>query len=178
VCFLNSDVFPTGPLWLDRLASHLEADPTLGAVGPMLLYEDGSVQHEGMTLQRLPQFGNWFFGDHPRKAMKPEAAAGLRDCVGITGACMVLKHMTAEALGGFDDGYVIGDFEDSDLCLRLQQHGLRCAVDLGEQLYHLERKSQLSAALRWRMNLTVYNAWLHHQRWGSLLGANEGRVSA
>ena len=171
VCFLNSDVFPTGPGWLDRLADHLAADATLGAVGPMLLYEDGAVQHAGMTLHRVPQFGNWFFGDHPGKGLKPGAQDGLHPCISITGACMVLSRATADALGGFDEGYVIGDFEDSDLCLRLQQRGLRCAVDLGARLYHLERKSQSSSALRWRMNLTLTNAWLHHQRWGSHLAA-------
>jgi hypothetical protein len=169
VCLMNSDVFPQGPAWLDRLCNRLEANPLIGVIGPMLVYEDGSVQHRGMNFRRLPQFGNWFFGDHPGKGLKPEPASGLLQCPSITGACMVLRRDLATKLGGFDEGYIIGDFEDSDLCLRLQQRGLHCAVDLDERLYHLERKSQASSALRWRMNLTVYNAWLHHQRWGETL---------
>jgi GT2 family glycosyltransferase len=167
VCLLNSDVFPQGPGWLDRLCAALDDDPTLGVVGPMLLYEDGSVQHRGMSFRRLPQFGDWFFGDHPGKGLKPEPDGGLERCISITGACMVLRRDLALRLGGFDEGFIIGDFEDSDLCLRIQGLGLACAVDLSVRLFHLERKSQASSALRWRMNLTVYNAWFHQQRWGT-----------
>jgi GT2 family glycosyltransferase len=168
VCFLNSDVFPDGAGWLDRLCARLHADPTLGIVGPMLVYEDGSVQHRGMYFHQLPQFGNWWFGDHPGKGLKPgHGDRGLKPCISITGACMVMRRDLAQALGGFDEGFVVGDFEDSDLCFRVQARGLGCSVDLDERLYHLERKSQASSALRWRMNLTVFNAWRHQRRWGA-----------
>jgi hypothetical protein len=38
-------------------------------------------------------------------------------------------------------------------------------------LYHLERKSQATASARWRMNLTLYNAWVYQTRWGAQLHA-------
>jgi len=169
VCLLNSDVFPQGPGWLDRLCDRLDTNPSLGIVGPMLLYEDGSLQHRGMSFRKLPQFGHWFFGDHPGKGLKPEPGGGLVPCISITGACMVLRRDLAMEVGGFDEGFIIGDFEDSDLCLRIRDLGLSCAVDLDERLFHLERKSQASSALRWRMNLTIYNAWFHQRRWQTLL---------
>ena len=37
VCFLNSDVFPGNDHWMERMVAHLDADETLGAVGPVLL---------------------------------------------------------------------------------------------------------------------------------------------
>ena len=50
ICYMNSDVFP-GPLdWLEQLAQRLEDNPDLGMVGPLLLYGDGAVQHEGCLL--------------------------------------------------------------------------------------------------------------------------------
>jgi GT2 family glycosyltransferase len=70
---------------------------------------------------------------------------------------------------------VIGDFEDSDLCLKLAERGKYCVVDPGVELFHLERKSQASSALGWRMNLTVYNAWQHERRWGETIAARQGR---
>jgi hypothetical protein len=33
------------------------------------------------------------------------------------------------------------------------------------ELYHLERKSQAAPGHAWRMNLTLYNAWVHQRRW-------------
>jgi hypothetical protein len=53
VCFINSDVLPTTGDWLPRLAAHLESDPALGVVGPVLLFEDGSVQHQGIFFKAL-----------------------------------------------------------------------------------------------------------------------------
>jgi GT2 family glycosyltransferase len=165
VAFLNSDVFPGTLDWLEQLSHQLEIDPTLGVIGPLLLYEDGSVQHRGMYFERLPAFGNWFFSQHYDKAMRYSGGDDIQYCVSITGACMVLTRELAVSLGGFDEVYAIGDFEDSDLCLKLRAMGLRCAVDPRVKLLHLERKSQAKAGSGWRMNLTLYNAWCHEQRW-------------
>src|SRR5262249_18331032 len=46
VCFLNSDVFPGTPDWVERLVQRLEDNRDVGIIGPLLLFEDGSVQHE------------------------------------------------------------------------------------------------------------------------------------
>jgi GT2 family glycosyltransferase len=165
VCFLNSDVFPGTPDWMERLVARLETDASLGTVGPLLLFEDGSVQHEGMEVEPIPLFGNLLFPLHTRKGWRPRVAVGLVREKFITGACMVMRRSLAQELGGFDESYAIGDFEDTDLCLKIGSRDLACAVDHNVQLYHLERKSQDSPGQRWRMNLTLYNAWVHRCRW-------------
>jgi GT2 family glycosyltransferase len=169
VAFLNSDVFPGTPDWLERLTDRLAADKALGVVGPLLLYEDGSVQHQGMYFKALPEFGNWYFGHHQDKGKRYARGEGLQPAVAITGACMVMRRELAVSLGGFDETYVIGDFEDSDLCMRIQARGLSCAVDPQVRLYHLERQSQSRSGTGWRMNLTAYNAWQHHRRWAKTI---------
>jgi GT2 family glycosyltransferase len=165
VCFMNSDVFPITPDWPKRLTARLEADPDLGVVGPLLLFDDGSVQHQGIVFRRLPMFGNWYFPQHERKGWRAPHATGLARKPAITGACMMLRRSLALDLGGFDEAYVIGDFEDTDLCLKLRRRGLAAAVDLDVRMHHLERKSQASAAEQWRSNLTLANAWTHQRRW-------------
>ncbi len=165
VCFLNSDVFPDAPGWLEALSDRLDADPELGAIGPLLLFENGAVQHQGMDFETLGEFGDWMFPIHPRKGLKPPAEEALLYSRAITAACLVMRRDLANDLGGFDETYIIGDFEDSDLCMRLGQRGLACAVDPLVRLYHLERRSQVGAAQRWRMNMTLYNAWTHQNRW-------------
>ena len=171
VAFVNSDVFPGTPDWLERLAARLTAEPDLGVIGPLLLFEDGSVQHQGMYFKALDEFGGWSFGHHEAKGRRYSDGPGLRRSIAITGACMLMRRMLARDIGGFDEAYVIGDFEDSDLCFRLRWLGLACAVDPDVRLYHLERKSQASAALNWRMNLTLYNAWVHQRRWAEIIVA-------
>ena len=124
VGFLNSDVFPGTPDWMPRLAARLEADPTLGAVGPLLLFEDGSVQHEGMVFDPVPALGGLRFPQHLRKGWRPRDISGLERQELITGACMVMRRTLVRELGGFDEAYIIGDFEDTDLCLKLRERGL------------------------------------------------------
>ena len=176
VAFVNSDVFPGTPDWLSRLSASLTKDPAIGVIGPLLQFEDGSVQHRGMFFERLPEFGNWYFGMHYDKGMRYTGTGAPETHLSITGACMVMSRVLAEQLGGFDETYVIGDFEDSDLCLRAQALGYRCVVDPTVQLYHLERKSQASSGLGWRMNLTVYNAWQHERRWGATIDAKQAQL--
>ncbi len=169
VCFLNSDVFGLQPDWLDRLIATLGRRPDLGIVGPLLLFEDGTVQHQGIGYERMPEFGHWLFPVHPAKGSRPSPGREVVVHPAITGACMVLSRRLALDLDGFDERYVIGDFEDSDLCLRARRLGVAVAVDHGVSLFHLERKSQASGAEAWRLNVTLFNAWLHQASWGAQL---------
>ena len=169
VCFLNSDVFTLQPDWLDRLIDTLRRRPEIGIVGPLLLFEDGTVQHQGMAYDRLPEFSHWLFPIHPGKGSRPASHRDVMVQPAITGACMVLSRQLALELDGFDERYVIGDFEDSDLCLRARDYGVAVAVDHDVSLFHLERKSQASGAEPWRLNVTLYNAWLHQASWAARL---------
>ncbi len=169
VCLLNSDVMPTTATWLDMLALDLEMDPGLGVVGPLLLFEDGSVQHQGMYFKRLAQYADWWFPHHTRKGFRPPAARGLVRQHTITGAAMLLRRADLLRCGGLDEAFVIGDFEDTDLCFKLAREGLGAAVDLDVAMVHLERKSQAQSANRWRSNLTLYNAWVQQRRWGETI---------
>jgi len=167
--FVNSDVFPISDNWLELLVARLQRDPGIGVIGPRLLFEDGTVQHEGCCYRRIQELGNWFFIDHLNKGRIPDAGRGMRICDAITGACMVMRRDLAREVGGFSEDYIIGDFEDSDLCLKLKQRGLTCVITDECQLYHLERKSQAPPSQGWRRNITLYNAWVHQRRWGDTL---------
>jgi GT2 family glycosyltransferase len=165
-CYLNSDVMPDEPNWLDIMIADLEADETLGLVGGLLLFEDGTVQHQGMAFERLSAFADWPFPYHPGKGRRPRPRVEPIERVeAVTGACMLLKTGLARELGGFDEIYAIGDFEDSDLCMKVRRKGLDCAVDHRARLWHLERQSQAGSKHSWRMYLTLYNAWVHKNRW-------------
>ncbi|HEV7264995.1 MAG TPA: glycosyltransferase [Falsiroseomonas sp.] len=165
-CYLNSDVMPEAPGWLDRMIADLEADARLGLAGALLLFEDGTVQHQGLTFERLPHLAAWPFPMHPGKGRLPRPPADpVQEVEAVTGACMVLRTDLARELGGFDEGFAIGDFEDSDLCLRIRAKGLRLAVDHRARLHHLERQSQVTPDRMWRFNVTLLNAWTHTRRW-------------
>jgi GT2 family glycosyltransferase len=168
ICFMNSDVFPITPDWVDCLISGLERNPDIAIIGARLLFEDGSIQHEGCHYIPLIEFGNWQFIDHVNKARRPIQSGDIQRHAAVTGACMMMRRSHAEKMGGFDEAFIVGDFEDSDLCLKTRDEGMASAVHTDVEMYHLERKSQVSPAENWRLILTLYNAWVHQRRWFSV----------
>jgi len=165
ICFLNSDVFPDQPDWLDYMLETAASNPNIGVVGALLVFEDETTQHDGCTYERLPEFGDWFFCRHPDKGLLLGSRRDLHPVDAVTGACLLLSAELARAVGGFDEGYVIGDFEDADLCEKVKALGRFCVVDRRARLYHLERQSQGNQEGSSRFNLTLYNAWRFQKRW-------------
>jgi GT2 family glycosyltransferase len=175
ICFLNSDVFPKRVDWLDRMLATLLGDSRIGIVGALLLYEDETIQHEGCTFDRLAEFGDWNFCLHPNKGFAPAKDESVVTVQAVTGACLLIRTGLIRELGGFDESYVIGDFEDADLCRKIQEKALLCVVDRGAQLYHLERQSQGSQQSVSRLNLTLYNAWRFQKRWAASIAMDAAR---
>jgi GT2 family glycosyltransferase len=174
ICFLNSDVFPKRADWLEFMLATLRGDRSIGIVGARLLYEDETIQHEGCTFERLSEFGDWRFCLHPNKGFAPGTDESVQTVEAVTGACLLIGAELVRELGGFDESYVIGDFEDADLCCKVREKGLRCVVDRRAQLYHLERQSQGGQQSIARLNLTLYNAWRFQTRWAACMPASPG----
>ncbi len=128
VFILNSDTeFPDG---LEKLIAHMDAHPELGAVGPMLLNGDGSVQ---MSCRKFPSvWGSLFHGllgdwlpDNPftRHYHMKDFDHGLACEVDwVSGAAVLLRREALDVAGLFDEGYFMY-VEDVDLCYRLWQAG-------------------------------------------------------
>lgn len=169
--FLNSDAFPQQPGWLQPLLSVLDDHPEIGAVGPRLVHADGSIQHAGMEFLRHADLGIWF-NHHPFMGLDPslDPANQLTQVPAITGACLAMRRSDFDRIGGWDTGYLIGDFEDSDLCLKLHEEGLKIAYLPTVQLTHLERQSfKLLGQDDFRIRVTIYNAVRHQNRWQHLI---------
>ena len=118
---LNSDVFPADKGWLSRLEIVYASLPHVGALGVRLLFEDRSIQHAGLTFRRDARFPGVWLNDHPGKGL-PEALVPSRGTIpvsAVTGACLMIGAELYREVGGLDEGYMLGDFEDSDLCLTL-----------------------------------------------------------
>ena len=133
--------------------------PDIGALGPKLLYEDDSIQHAGM-----------YFTVADPGSRSGRTRTTSRACTGLPG-----RERRPAGAGGHgrlhDDrpralrgarrppgDYVQGDYEDSDLCLRL--------IEAGRENWYLPgrralppRGTVVHADLRLPANR--YNVWLH-----------------
>jgi len=68
-------------------------------------------------------------------------------------------------VGGFTEDYIIGDYEDSDLCLKLRAEGGEIYFCPEATLFHFERKSINRHAGYQRSVAGLYNRWLAGRRW-------------
>ena len=171
-------MLPKSPTWIEKL---LEASvkPQVGIVGARLLFEDETIQHDGMAPMTVNDYPGLLFNDHPKKGW-PAHLAPYKDvetpCSLLTAACWMIKKADFDEVGGFDPTYILGDFEDSDLCLKIEELGKRNVIRKDAELYHLERQSQnLVRPGYWKHNLTVLNAIKYNNKWRTTLGKLDGK---
>ncbi|UJX45049.1 glycosyltransferase family 2 protein [Xanthobacter sp. YC-JY1] len=179
VLFLNSDVVPMSSGWLAAMSRRLDDHPDYGLLGARLLFPSGGVQHDGMVFRYINSFGVWM-NDHPGKGLPPlDATPGsVVEWPAATGACLLGDRLEVLSLGGFSESYLIGDFEDSDLCLKARGGGRRVGVCADITLTHLERQSfGFQGSGEFRLGVTLFNAWLHETRWRSDIEKFEARKS-
>jgi GT2 family glycosyltransferase len=164
---LNSDVIPDRPGWLGGLTRFYGSVPDAGAIGPKLLYEDNSIQHAGMYFAHPFDSDEWtnehyFKGLH--RSFPP--ACVTRPVPAVTAACMLIDKDLFHSVGGFHGAYVQGDFEDSDLCLRLRAEGRQHWYVAHVELFHLEGQSYPTPM---RVLNGAFNRWMHSHQWGGLI---------
>jgi O-antigen biosynthesis protein len=161
---LNSDIFPKSAHWLESMISTLDADDSVAVVGARLLYPDDSIQHIGISWRREPTTDNAFVNIHPYKGMSA-AIVPHQDVVevpAVTAACMLVGRELFIDSGMLDTGYIRGDFEDSDYCLRMKKMGKRIVCNHRAELYHIEG---VSCASPLRSLLFQINVARHMERW-------------
>lgn len=154
---------------LEALVAALEADPGLGAVGPLVLDAEGVPElswgdDPGLVFEW--RRAREQHGRSPRPA--PPAARTAVDWV--TGGCLAVRRSAWEAVGGFDSGYFLY-FEDADLCRRLRLAGWTVAFEpaavarhargesarhVGAQVARWYRESQLTYYTRHRGPLEIW----------------------
>ena len=168
---LNSDVMPSETGWLSNLLESSVDVIDNSLIGVRLLYEDESIQHDGMRFYKSPFLNDLWTNTHPGKGLPSnivKTESHLTDVEAITGACVFLTLENYIKLDGLDENYILGDYEDSDLCLKAREQGLSIILNRSIQLYHLERQSQsLVTSDMWKQELTYYNCWYHSRRWGN-----------
>ena len=120
--FLNNDTLATEDRWLDRLAEYaLRGD--VGAVGPLLLFADGNVQHAGLVVGYGDRADPVYRGTVPDFEDHAFVSPRLpRNVAAVTGACLATSRETLEGIGTFDEDLALAG--DVEFCLRAHAAGL------------------------------------------------------
>jgi len=139
--FLNNDTLVT-PGWLKRLISPLAGDDTIGITGPLSNYINGKQKikdcpivfesPEHVNFGRLVAYANDISRKNHNNYMFTEVVMGM---------CLAIKKEVFDALGGFDERFFPGNFEDSDLSMRMHKMGLKPLICMDTFVYHFGNKT-------------------------------------
>ena len=169
LCFLNNDTEIISPDWLEEMVS-LACQDGVGAVGAMLYYPDGRMQHAGVVLgmggvasHAHKGLEKGSPGDHGRAALTQAMSA-------VTAACMVVRKSVFDRAGGFDEALAVA-YNDVDLCLRIGALGLRNVWTPFAELYHYESVSR-GDDLRSARAGFFEESQMIRDRWGNMLDAD------
>ena len=167
-----------------KLQGALDADPSAGMAGGLLLNPDGSEQGGGRRAVPTPwrsfvrAFGlsrlasRWpklFFDFHLHKQPLPTAPIEVE---AISGACMMVKREVLEQIGEWDEGYFL-HCEDLDWCMRFRRAGLRILFVPDARLEHVLGACGRSRPVfvEWHKHrgmLRFYGKFFRHQYPGAL----------
>jgi GT2 family glycosyltransferase len=170
LCFLNDDTEAIESNWLGALVGEALRD-RVAAVGALLLYANGRIQHAGCILGAGGVAAHTYHGWPSGTSGYHGRALVAQDVSAVTAACMLVKRAEFLAVGGFDEKLAVA-YNDVDLCLRLRSAGRRIVWTPAALLRHKE-----GASLRRHYAGETRDAWargaeLMHRRWGDQLLAD------
>ncbi len=140
VLFLNNDVTVISGDWMEEMLGVCQR-PDVGAVGVKLLYPDNTIQHAGCVVGMGGVAGHLFTDMSAERTGYLHKASLLQDMSAVTAACMMIKKSVFDQIGGFEEKLTVA-FNDTDLCLRVNQAGYHVVYDPYAVLYHRESRSR------------------------------------
>ena len=154
---LNDDIEITTPEWIDRMVMYSEREG-IGAVGAKLVWGDTRLQHVGLSFEYgLPgHLYRGFAGDFTGYMNDVLIA---RNCLAVTGACLMTRRELFEELGGLTGEFPV-NFNDVDYCLKAHASGRRIVYDPDLVLFHFESSSRVAEVEKWEFERLV-------ERWRS-----------
>jgi len=159
--FLNDDTEARSPEAVSALCEEA-VRPDVAAVGGLLLYPDGRIQHAGLVT------GMGIVAGHLYKGMEREGPSWFvsplvaREVSAVDGACFMVRRDLFLRLGGFDEVALPISFSDVDFCLRARQEGFRIVYTPFSEFLHEETATR-------DPELDPREIRLMERRWGHVL---------
>ena len=128
VCLLNNDTILTHG-WLERLEQALQRHPRLGIVGPRSNAVGGSqmVKAPYRTDSEMVNFARWLRKTEHHRITTLQMVVGM---------CMLIRRAALDEIGGLDERFATGNFEDNDLCHRATVAGWEIAMVHDSYVHH------------------------------------------
>lgn len=128
IVFLNNDTIVT-PGWLPRLYKHLVKDPKVGMVGPVTndIGNEAKISVDYVDIEGIDSFS----------ARRASAYDGISFRIKVLAlyCCMISRNLYLR-VGGLDERYHIGMFEDDDMAKKISAAGFYCVCAEDVFIHH------------------------------------------
>lgn len=155
IVFLNSDTYVTRA-GLTELVNSLLSSGTIGAAGPYT-NNCAHLQRVPVTYTSLATVELFARDWAARQAQD-------RECDMLVGFCLAARRATLDEIGGFDERFGLGTFEDNDLCYRLRRAGYKLVISAKSFIHHEGSKTLQRMALN-PAELLERNQKLYAKKW-------------
>jgi GT2 family glycosyltransferase len=177
VLLLNNDTIVTSAA-IKKMVDIMKKNEEIGALGPRLLFEDGSIQISyGPMISFWNEAWQKFLQSRSRKKKgfirNYIERRSKKSCHPhwVSAACMMLKKEAINQVGLFDEKFFMYS-EDVDLCHRLRQKGWDIYYTPEVEIIHLEGKSAVTNTEKVQIEYRrsqLYFYRKYYGKWGLLL---------
>jgi GT2 family glycosyltransferase len=160
IILLNNDTVVSEG-WLERLLYWLNSNGDIGIVGPksnFISEQQRIMPVPYKSIDQMEKFAAEWAENHPKQGYLADQLSGM---------CMIFKKTLTDTIGGFDERFFPGYFEDTDFCIRVQILGKKLWVANDVFIHHygsssfkqshmrhsdLIHESKRKFLQKWRMN--------------------------
>lgn len=131
ILLLNNDT-NVQPGWLDSLLELVKRDEKNGIVGSKLIFADGSMQEAGSIIWNDGAGWNYGRGDDPTLSDYNY----VKEVDYASGACILIRADLWRQLGGFDEQFSPGYYEETDFAFSTRKAGYKVMFQPESRVLH------------------------------------------
>lgn len=160
ILIANNDIVLTEN-WLSRMIEVAESDPQIGIVGPV------SNMVSGIQLDKNAKYNSIKEMHKYAAKIAVENKGKIQEFPRVAFLCTLIKKEVIDKIGGLDERFSPGNFEDDDFCLRAQIAGYKTVIAKDVFIHHYGSKSFTADGLdKYKERLEI-NKQIFVNKWGA-----------
>lgn len=157
--FLNNDTV-VRPGWLEGLCGHLQREPLIGLLGPVTNSCGNQAQlgNRYADLDQMERFAAEYTAAH---------AGQVEDLAMLVLFCAAMPAALFRELGGLDERYRVGMFEDDDLAEAVRRRGRRVVLARDVFVHHYGSAAFSRLPYHRYLHIWWHNRRRFEEKWGA-----------
>ncbi len=160
IVIANNDIILTEN-WLQKMILHAERSPEIGIVGPVSNRVSGYQKLKAVDYENIEQMREF------AENLSKENEGKYFEFPRVAFLCALIKREVIEKIGGLDEQFTPGNYEDDDYCLRAQLAGFKTVIALDVFIHHYGSKSFTADGEEKYQNLLNKNKKKFLEKWGA-----------